>query len=327
MYARGILFGKMKYELGDHSFVRCPENHLVADIEFKTKGYFSGGYNAILGTIRNEHTNESLYELSGVWSGEMFIKDLVTGHRELLFDAGQSKETPPQARGLEDQDERESQKLWLKVVEALKERNHDAATDEKTRIEEMQRAEAARRAEDGVEWRPRLFRPVRGGPGGSEEGEEDLDWILNADIDGSSAEVQNKQIQAIVPIVEGSHPSGRYDIPPRQEQQQHINVNGQGVEGTRPPATQGTNDLIDFGQSDAPSIPTKDPPQGAAPSKPSDLAHTNLQQPLQPALVPSRADASGAIDASADSGNLLKRQDTEEGVTDVFMDADDGLLH
>lgn len=110
------------------------------------------------------------------------IFHLKTGHRELLFDAGQSKETPPQARGLEDQDERESQKLWLKVVEALKERNHDAATDEKTRIEEMQRAEAARRAEDGVEWRPRLFRPVRGGPGGSEEGEEDLDWILNADM-------------------------------------------------------------------------------------------------------------------------------------------------
>jgi hypothetical protein len=52
MYARGILFGKMKYELGDHSFVRCPENDLVADVEFKTKGYFSGTYNAIGGTIK-----------------------------------------------------------------------------------------------------------------------------------------------------------------------------------------------------------------------------------------------------------------------------------
>jgi hypothetical protein len=46
----------------------------------------------------------------------------------------------------------------------------------------MQRDEAARRAEDGVEWHPRLFRPVKGGPGGSEEGEEDLDWILNANM-------------------------------------------------------------------------------------------------------------------------------------------------
>ena len=76
MYARGILFGKMKYELGDHSYVRCPENHLVADIEFKTKGYFSGTYNALGGTIKNEKTGEVLYELSGMWNGEMHIKNV-----------------------------------------------------------------------------------------------------------------------------------------------------------------------------------------------------------------------------------------------------------
>ena len=77
MYARGILFGKMKYELGDHSFVRCPENGLVADVEFKTKGYFGGTYNAIGGVIRNEKTGETLYELSGMWSGEMVAKNVM----------------------------------------------------------------------------------------------------------------------------------------------------------------------------------------------------------------------------------------------------------
>ena len=204
MYARGILFGKMKYELGDHSVVRCPQHNLVADIEFKTKGYFGGTYNAIGGVIRNDKTDKVLYELSGMWNGEMFIKDVVvslsaveqrpiqaqahpflsfqTGHRELLFDASQAKHTPPLARSLEEQDDRESQRLWQKVVVALKDRNHDAATDEKGRIEEMQRTEATQRAESGVEWKPRLFKPVRGGPGGPEEGEEALDWILNADM-------------------------------------------------------------------------------------------------------------------------------------------------
>lgn len=63
MYARGILFGKMKYELGDHSFVKCPELGLSADIEFKTKGYFGGTYNAISGIIKNDRNGESLYEL------------------------------------------------------------------------------------------------------------------------------------------------------------------------------------------------------------------------------------------------------------------------
>jgi hypothetical protein len=31
-----------------------------------------------------------------------------------------------------------------------------------------------------VDWHPQLFRRVKGGHGGPEEGEEDLDWIINA---------------------------------------------------------------------------------------------------------------------------------------------------
>ena len=84
MYARGILFGKMKYELGDHSYVRCPENGLSADIEFKTKGYFGGTYNAIGGAIKNERTGETLYELSGMWSGEMITKNVRVGYRTVF---------------------------------------------------------------------------------------------------------------------------------------------------------------------------------------------------------------------------------------------------
>ena len=85
MYARGILFGKMKYELGDHSYVRCPETGLGADIEFKTKGYFGGTYNAIGGIIKNERTGEGLYELSGMWSGEMLAKNVTVSLRVLLL--------------------------------------------------------------------------------------------------------------------------------------------------------------------------------------------------------------------------------------------------
>jgi len=76
MYARGILFGQMKYELGDVSVVRCPELGLSAEIEFKTKGWVSGTYNSIGGTIRNDETGEALFELSGLWSEEMYVKDL-----------------------------------------------------------------------------------------------------------------------------------------------------------------------------------------------------------------------------------------------------------
>jgi hypothetical protein len=180
MYARGILFGKMKYELGDHSFVRCPETGLVADIEFKTKGYFGGTYNAIGGTIKDTKNGKDLFELSGLWNAEMFIKDLSTGKKTLLFNAQGARETYPSVRPIEEQEERESQNLWQKVNAAVKNRDHRVATDEKAFIEDRQREEAARRADEGIDWRPRYFRPVQGGPGGSEEGEEDLDWIINA---------------------------------------------------------------------------------------------------------------------------------------------------
>ncbi|KAL4820576.1 hypothetical protein BDW67DRAFT_172755 [Aspergillus spinulosporus] len=203
MYARGILFGKMKYELGDHSFVRCPENDLVADIEFKTKGYFSGTYNAIGGTIKNEKTGEVYYEISGLWNGEMYIKSVHSHDKELLFSAKKSKPTFPTTRPIEQQGERESQRLWQSTVKAIIASNHEMATDEKTKIEDRQREEAAKRAEQGVEWHPRLFRAVRGGPGGSEEGEEGLDWIINAHVDAHEPEKAKRQILAIAPILDG----------------------------------------------------------------------------------------------------------------------------
>lgn len=76
MYARGILWGKMKYELGDQSIVRCPELDLVAEIEFKVRGWVSGTYNAIGGVIKVESTGDVLYELSGLWSDEMTITNV-----------------------------------------------------------------------------------------------------------------------------------------------------------------------------------------------------------------------------------------------------------
>src|SRR5436189_1978704 len=158
MYARGILFGKMKYELGDHSFVRCPEHNLSADLEFKTKGYFSGTYNAIGGTIKNDKTGEVLYELSGLWSGEMFIRDPSTGKKTLLFDATYAKHSPPLTRPISEQGERESQRLWESTVKAVHVADHVNATEEKAKIEDRQREEAAIRAEQGIEWRPKLFR-------------------------------------------------------------------------------------------------------------------------------------------------------------------------
>lgn len=72
MYARGILFGKMVIELGDTCTARNDAHDLNADIEFKTKGFFSGTYNAIAGRVKRGLTE--LGEVSGKWSALMELK-------------------------------------------------------------------------------------------------------------------------------------------------------------------------------------------------------------------------------------------------------------
>ncbi|KAK1834816.1 Oxysterol-binding protein-like protein OBPalpha [Podospora conica] len=312
MYARGILFGKMKYELGDHSIVRCPEMGLCADIDFKTKGWVSGTYNAIGGTIRNEVTGEVLYELSGLWSEEMFIKDLKTGHKEMFFNALRSKPSPPLCRPLEEQEERESQKLWFKTAQAVIDRNHELATDEKTKVEEQQREEAALRANDGIEWRPRLFRAVKGGPGGSEEGEEDLEWIINAQIDGTTPEKQAEQIMAIFPIVKGQKWEPKHVIPPRTPSQ-------------APHPDGHLVDVSDAPHTLPPSVTERSEPETLKPKPPLDSSHastTEIQQMLS--STGTRAQGGPLIDFHKDLQKGLptdlKRTDTEES-KDEFVDA------
>jgi oxysterol-binding protein-related protein 8 len=158
----------------------------------------------------------------------------------VFFNGLVAKPSSPQVRPIEDQEERESQRLWKDVAQAVVERNHEKATDEKTKIEDRQREEAALRVQEGVEWHPRLFRRVKGGPGGTEEGEEDLEWIINTHMSVSphalrlrSATTTNKtltilacrnssdpkkqaqQIMAIFPIIEGQKPDPRRVIPSR----------------------------------------------------------------------------------------------------------------
>ena len=112
----------------------------------------------------------------------MYAKDLKTGKKTLLFDASHAKHSPPKARPLAEQDERESQRLWQHVCKAVHVADHTVATDEKAKIEDRQRQEAHERQEQGIQWQPKLFRPIDAGPGGKDEGEEDLEWVLNTDM-------------------------------------------------------------------------------------------------------------------------------------------------
>ncbi|RKP09614.1 hypothetical protein THASP1DRAFT_14015 [Thamnocephalis sphaerospora] len=158
IYARGILFGTMVMELGDVAVVRCHKTGLVCEIEFKTKGFFTGTYNAISGKVKREATGETLYEITGKWSDRLFIKK--SGRSEeptVFFDARQAKIHPLVVPPVEEQEPFESRRKWRKVTRALMKRDMDEATDEKTAIEDEQRRSTKEREADGVEWQSRFF--------------------------------------------------------------------------------------------------------------------------------------------------------------------------
>ncbi|ORX58812.1 Oxysterol-binding protein [Hesseltinella vesiculosa] len=157
VYARGVLFGTMTMELGDKSRVACKTSDLSCELDFKTKGFFSGQWNSVSGKIRKETTREVLYEISGQWSGELWLKDCKTGEKKVFFDANGATVVPKIVKPEDEQEYYESRKLWSKLSEGIKLRDMDIATDAKTSVEDAQRQLVKEREAKGTKWQYRYF--------------------------------------------------------------------------------------------------------------------------------------------------------------------------
>lgn len=209
VYCRGILFGKLRYELGDHMYVKCPTTGYEADIEFKTKGFISGTYDAIEGTIKNKN-GETLYNISGKWNDVMEIKDIKTGKKETFFDVKSCTKSKPQVKPLDEQWNFESQKLWKDTIDALSKRNHELATAAKSKVEDNQRRLAKKRIEDGVSFHPRLFHEVNN----DDELNKDLEFLIYKHLDlKDDAETLEQKLFQILPILPGQEFDDKFHIP------------------------------------------------------------------------------------------------------------------
>lgn len=155
MYARGIMFGRMVLELGDHARVVNQANDISADVEFKTKGYFTGTYNAISGRLT--HSGKHIGDISGKWSDEVDYRNSKTGATTELFNARKANFATKSVRPESEQEVFESRRLWAKVTEGIKEKNLDKATEAKSAIEEAQRSKVRERDERDERWKPRFF--------------------------------------------------------------------------------------------------------------------------------------------------------------------------
>jgi len=158
MYARGILFGSLILEIGDTTLAKCEATGMSCSVEFKTKGYFSGTYNAIYGKVKKGDSTD-VGTIEGRWSHQLDYKDAKTGEKRVVFNAGTesknviAKKVAPES----EQEPMESRRLWSKLTQAIANKDMEAATTAKLEVENAQRDLAREREAKGLVHKQRFF--------------------------------------------------------------------------------------------------------------------------------------------------------------------------
>ncbi|XP_065722617.1 oxysterol-binding protein-related protein 8 isoform X8 [Drosophila suzukii] len=159
-HCKGILMGTLSMELGGKINIECENTGYRTELEFKLKPFLGGAdaTNVVVGKIKLG--KETLATISGHWDKECRVKDSKTGEETLLFKVDaetRSKRLTRHMVPLELQEPNESQRLWQKVSEAIAREDQVAATEEKTVLEERQRADAKERLSTESTHMPELF--------------------------------------------------------------------------------------------------------------------------------------------------------------------------
>ncbi|NXH19876.1 OSBL8 protein, partial [Bucco capensis] len=161
-HCKGILYGTMTLELGGTVNITCEKTGYSAAIEFKLKPFLGNNdsVNQISGKIKLG--KEVLAILEGHWDSEVTISDKKTDVSETFWNPTsdiKQRRLPRYTVKFEEQDDFESEKLWLQVTRAINNKDQTEATQEKYILEEAQRRSAKERKLKGEEWMCKLFDP------------------------------------------------------------------------------------------------------------------------------------------------------------------------
>ncbi|XP_046986423.1 oxysterol-binding protein-related protein 8 [Schistocerca americana] len=159
-HCKGILMGTLTMELGGKVTIECEKTGYRTEIEFKLKPFLGGAEQTNMISGQLKLGKETLATLDGYWDSSVFIKDRRTGEEQLLWKPTpeiKSKRLKRYTVPIEHQGECESENLWQHVTAAILRDDQVAATEEKTVLEEAQRAAAKERKIKGIEWIPKHF--------------------------------------------------------------------------------------------------------------------------------------------------------------------------
>ncbi|RZC36626.1 oxysterol-binding protein-related protein 8, partial [Asbolus verrucosus] len=159
-HCKGILMGTLTMELGGKVSIDCEKTGYFTEIEFKLKPFLGGieQTNCISGRLKLG--KETLASIDGYWDGTIYIKDKRTGEQQVFWSPTPSIRKHRLTRytvSVDHQEEFESERLWQHVSAAILRDDMNAATEEKTTLEEAQRARSKERKAKCEEWIPVHF--------------------------------------------------------------------------------------------------------------------------------------------------------------------------
>jgi hypothetical protein len=161
---KGILSGTPYPELyGQYHIVTS--SGFVAEIDFSGKGFLSGTKHGVDATLyRRDDKKNTLYTVSGQWNDKMQVQEGDRGREIETIDISSLEKTPMNIAPLKEQDEWESRKAWAGVISALNKGDMQATVDEKSKVEEAQRALRKLEKSKNLKWTPLLFKNLKEDP-------------------------------------------------------------------------------------------------------------------------------------------------------------------
>ncbi|CAO3590674.1 unnamed protein product [Absidia cylindrospora] len=157
----GIWYAAPYVELYGASYIQSSSGYHAA-IEYTTKGWISGEVHHFKATVTADsmkHNGPTVIE--GQWTG----KSTLTKHKQspvAFLDLTQLDKPTPHVAAIADQGELESRRIWQKVSEALLAGDYMTASNEKSSIENAQRALRKERDESNTTWTAKHFNKVDG---------------------------------------------------------------------------------------------------------------------------------------------------------------------
>lgn len=159
VHVEGIMTFQIAPELGGTSYIHSSSGY-TTKIEYCSKGWLRGASHSFVAKLFRDGAEKSpLYTIAGRWDGSYTVTNS-KGKVVSTVDLDSLKRTPLQVAPLDRQHPLETGKAWKHVIDAINNNDIFAVGQEKSKIENAQRALRKEEARDGRSWEQRYFKSV-----------------------------------------------------------------------------------------------------------------------------------------------------------------------